>query len=591
MNVSLLRPSSLGMMALLLAGCAGGATPSLAPSSSLLAPSGLSPNNNQGTARIVVHIPKPQRPAHYISPSTQSMTVAIFHGTTQVYAHTFNLLPTSAGCKTVPTGTKCKLNIQLVAGNYNASIATFDAANGAGKRLSQGQGLTFGVVKGKIKTIPLALNGIVAHLLILNAGPDAVYVVALDAGGNYIIGPGSPTYVAARVSGTPVAVITQPTATRPNIVSFAPAGIAPGQETIGITASFPSGINGCAPTGRACTGFVSASYGQTLFVTNYQNKNVLGFSLPLTSNAQAAAYVLPAYYPLVLALDASDDLFVGGYGQPGHLYEFKPPYPTTPSVTNATGINDPYGLAVDSSGAVYSANTKAPGTVSIFNSPYTAAPTVISNGVSFPFATAVDASKNLYVANEGNNTVTVYPPPYTTASPVSVATVSTPYSILVAGTKLYVGEVSAIEVFDITAPLTHASTPAVTLTNGISYVYSMAFDASGNLFASNLLGGVSFFYGTITKYAAPLTNGEAPAITLTQTKAGVSTYSPWGIAFDAAGNLYVVNTVGGVGAGGIVEYLAPITAASTPTYSVATNQFNSPNNLAITKAKSLTITP
>ncbi|HTA40459.1 MAG TPA: hypothetical protein VK760_15345, partial [Candidatus Acidoferrales bacterium] len=311
-----------------------------------------------------------------------------------------------------------------------------------------------------------------------------------------------------------------------------------------------------------------------------------------TSSVQLATHVLNASAPETIGLDASNDLFVGGYNHPGHLYEFKPPYASTPSVTNSTGIADPYGMTIDSNGAVYSANTAGPpGSVSIFNSPYTAAPTVISSGADFPFATALDASKNLYVANNGNSTVTIYPPPYDTASPVSVTTASPPYSILVLGSRLYVGEATAIEVFDLSVPLTHSSLPVATVTNGISYVYAMAFDASGNLFASNLLGGISAHYGTITKYTAPVTSGEAPSITLTQTKTGASTYSPWGIAFDAAGNLYVDNTTGGSNAGGIVEYLAPITAASTPAISLATTQFSTPNNLAITKGNVLTIVP
>jgi hypothetical protein len=589
MKSSTVRALLFGLSALLFVGCASNAT-NLNPPGSSFVPAGLTPKLGPGAARIVVRIPEGTQGTQYISPSTKSMMVVIYHGTTTVYSKKVDLTSSSPGC-TNASPTTCLLTIHLPAASYTASVTTFDAMNGTGKRLSIAEGVAFAVVSGQSTLIPLTLNGVPAGIVVLNKGPNAVYVVARDADGNYILGHGSPTYSAARTSGSTVVAITQPNASHPNLIGFTATGTT-GHETIGVTASFPTGANGCSPTLRGCEnpGAISASYGQTLFVTSYSNNNVLGFTLPLVGSTQNAAYVLNAAAPMTIGLDASNDLFVGGYNHPGHLYEFEPPYASTPNVTNSTGISDPYGMTVDSSGAVYSANTT--GTVSIFSAPYTAAPTVITSGVSVPYATALDASKNLYVVNDGNNTFTIYPPPYTTGSPVSVATASAPYSMKIVGTKLYVGEASAIEVFDVSVPLTQTSTPLATLTNGVSYVYAMALDTSGNLFASNYLGGSPAHYGTITKYAAPLASGEAPAFTLTQTSAGGATYSPWGIAFDAAGNLYVVNTNGGVGvtAGGIVEYLAPITAASAPAVSLATGQFNSPNNLAIT-GNGLTILP
>jgi hypothetical protein len=588
MNSWLLRRSAFGLTALLLAGCAGATSSSLTPTASLPAPSDLTPKTGQGLARIVVRIPQGTTGTQHISPSTKSMTVTVLHGSTTVLSKKFNLMPGSAGCS-AGTPTTCTMPMHLPAASYTLSVSTSDAANGTGKKLSLAQGVPLVITSGQNKIVPLTLNGIPAVIVVLNKGPNAVYVAARDADGNYIVGRGSPTYTAARTSGGTIVTIVQPSVAHPNLIGFTATGTI-GHETIGVTASFPTGANGCVPNERGCEApdAVNASFGQTLFSTNYSNNSVLGFTLPLTGSTQGAAHVLNAVQPQTIAIDASENVFVGGYGKPGHLYEFTPPYASTPSVTNSTGIADPYGMMVDSSGAVYSANTT--GTLSIFNSPYTGAPTVVSSGISVPYASALDASANLYVANEGNKTITVYPPPYTTASPVSVTTASPPYSMLVSGSKLYVGEVSAVEVFDVSVPLTHSSTPVATVTNGISYVYAMAFDPSGNLFVSNYLGG-NPFYGTITKYSAPVTSGEAPSVTLTQTKTAGSTYSPWGIAFDTAGNLYVANTVGGVKAGGIVMYAAPITAASTPAISLVTTQFDTPNNLAVTKANALTIVP
>jgi hypothetical protein len=88
-----------------------------------------------------------------------------------------------------------------------------------------------------------------------------------------------------------------------------------------------------------------------------------------------------------------------------------------------------------------------------------------------------------------------------------------------------------------------------------------------------------------------VTTGEAPSITLVQTNTGGASYYAWGLGFDASGNLYLANTSGGQSAGGLVEYLAPITATSMPAVSIATSQFDTPYFLAITKTKRLEISP
>ncbi len=587
MSCSMLqRWFGLGTTALLLAGCAGGGVPGVTPSSSSLAQPASSEKQERGTARIVVRIPKEKRRGHYLSPATQSMMVAILQGTKPVYKKTINLTPTSTGCSSTLASTTCTLTILLGAGSYTASISTYDATNGTGNELSAAQGVTFKVFRGKSNPIPLTLSGIPSNIAVFSASTNAVYVLAQDPDGDFIVGAGAPTITAAQTAGRALVTIVQPTAAHPNKIAFIPAGATIGAETIGVTASFPKGTDGCAHVGALCTfpSAISVSYTQVLFVSNYNAGNVLGFTIPLTGGTQVPQYTLsPITSPFPISLDASDDLFVATFANPGVFYEFKPPYANAPSVTNSKGIGNPFGMTIDASGAVYVANSA--GSVSAFTSPYTAIPASLTNAVMSPYATAFDSSAYLYVANEGNKTITVYPPPYT-ATPVTVATASAPYALAVSGNKLYVGENSAIEIFDLSSALTNASIPQATLTTGIDEVYSMAFDANGNLFESNN-GSTA---GSVAEFTQPIANGALPSATLAQSTAPGALYGPWGIAFDADGNLYVADVDGGTVGGGILEYAPPFSNSSIPVVTISAPVDN-PYFVAITKSKKLTITP
>jgi hypothetical protein len=112
----------------------------------------------------------------------------------------------------------------------------------------------------------------------------------------------------------------------------------------------------------------------------------------------------------------------------------------------------------------------------------------------------------------------------------------------------------------------------------------MALDATGNLFASNTTGGADLT-GSITKYDTPLTNGEAASFSLVQSSEAAD---PIGIAFDAAGNLYVADNKSG--ASGLVEYPAPVTAATTG-ITVQSSELDRSSFIAITKGNVLVITP
>ena len=288
-----------------------------------------------------------------------------------------------------------------------------------------------------------------------------------------------------------------------------------------------------------------------------------------------------------MALDASGNLWAAGYPS-GPLVEYTPPYTGSAAVSNANGLSTPYGIATAPNGDVFVANAGSPGSVSLYAPPYTSAPVSITNGVSEPYAVAVDANNNLYVGNYGNSLVLEFSPPYTGA-PVSVALSSAPTALLVAGSKLFVGENADVDVF--TLPVNGASTPAVTISSGIADAYGLALDSSNDLFVSNENGGGSST-GTVEEFKAPLSGGESPSATISfPLGSGYTSYAPYGIAFDAAGNLYVSNAEGGSNEGGLLEFSPPFSNTSTPAAGIESSNLNYPYYIEITSPQTLTVTP
>lgn len=75
----------------------------------------------------------------------------------------------------------------------------------------------------------------------------------------------------------------------------------------------------------------------------------------------------------------------------------------------SSGLNAPAALAIDASRNLYVAN-RGNSTVSVFSPGGATLLRTITDGISQPRALAFDRQGNLYVGNKGNGTVTVYPP-------------------------------------------------------------------------------------------------------------------------------------------------------------------------------------
>lgn len=157
-----------------------------------------------GKAKIIVRIPlrKKSRRLHpgYVSPSTESMTVAIQGGTTQ----TFNLTPGSTGCsKNATTGyLTCQEAMVVPSGQQTLTFTLYDRPYAVGNQLSTATTSVL-VAKTGFTPIPITLDGVIASLRVLIGGnpigtipigtPTSmpIEIDAYDADNNLIIPPGN----------------------------------------------------------------------------------------------------------------------------------------------------------------------------------------------------------------------------------------------------------------------------------------------------------------------------------------------------------------------------------------------------------------
>lgn len=158
-----------------------------------------------GQARIILVIPRKKKPGHrmhpeYVSPSTQSMAVAVQGEPTQ----TFNF--TAAQCATNPANgyLTCAVTAFLPTGPQTLTISLYDQKNGQGDLLSTAT-TTVTVLPKTVTPISLTLDGVVTSAKVLIGNPAgatltipegtsttvSVWVDAYDAKGNLIMAPGN----------------------------------------------------------------------------------------------------------------------------------------------------------------------------------------------------------------------------------------------------------------------------------------------------------------------------------------------------------------------------------------------------------------
>ncbi len=249
-----------------LAGCGGGGG-GAAPNPLAPGPAATSP---QASAHVVISIPASTattgRTPAYVSPATQSIAVSVDAGAPTVQ----NLSSSSPNCASAGSAypLNCTVPVSASAGSHTLTFITYDQPFGAGNELSANSiAVTF--VAGQNPAIPVTLAGVPASFQLAPAtaaspssivgSPIAGYqflmgtsakilVVALDADGNYIVGPGAPTIAASLTGVAPGSgiAIAPVAGGNPNLFMLSSTGA--GAATLALSASPTAALAGSALT-------------------------------------------------------------------------------------------------------------------------------------------------------------------------------------------------------------------------------------------------------------------------------------------------------------------------------------------------------
>ncbi|MBV8644531.1 MAG: hypothetical protein JO225_11570 [Candidatus Eremiobacteraeota bacterium] len=543
----------------LLVACGGGAQSALSPA----APNTTAPVPSlTGQARFTITVPKAaassatRRPA-YISPSTQSITVTTSGPT--ILNQTANLTPTSTGCSSTLASTQCVLSLALLPGSYTATITTYDQTGGTGNVLSSGQNVAFTIVAGTANTVALTLSGVPTSYLVattsalvsgsmaggfsiagINQSPQGFIVEALDADGNAIVGPGSPTYAVSVVSGAGWTT-SNPTASKPSVFTVTSPGSGV-PATIKVTASYSDAT--CSLPAAVCsTTFTYANHAQKLFVAQCGSKcagigsdEVLIYAPPYTG---APAVITTAMNgPDALGMDGNANLFVANSGN-NSVVALAPPYTGAPIYNFAT-VLAPDGIAFDADSNLFVSGEN--GQINEYAFPYSSLlQNIVSSSDPMPPA-VLDGTSHLYLSE--NSGITQFAPSQYT---LATAQINLPGS---SGCT----KVSRAGVVYFTLPVAGAAEIAqppyagFTPTDG-NGPFDVTFDSKGNEFTNDADGSIREF--------APSGSQIRTILGSITNFAGTNLFQCQYLTMDAADDLFVMEN----GAGTIAIYQPPYTSA------------------------------
>jgi len=215
----------------------------------------------------------------------------------------------------------------------------------------------------------------------------------------------------------------------------------------------------------------------------------------------------------------------------------------------------------------------------------TAAITGTSTALDFPTGSAFDASGNIYVTNLSNNSVTVYAAgasgdiaPISTISGANTLLNSPEGVVLDSKGNIYVanfgpGGASSGSVTIFSAGANGDVAPLSTITGSntnFGSPFGIALDAEGKIYVTNV-NGVG-----VTVYPAGTNGNVAPTTT-------ISLKSAAGIALDASNNIYVAASPGGGAAASVIVYPAGATSSTAPiaTISGSNTTLINPTGIAV----------
>ncbi len=252
--------------------------------------------------------------------------------------------------------------------------------------------------------------------------------------------------------------------------------------------------------------------------------------------------------------------------------------------TVGSGFSNPHGVAVDASGNVFVADqtSNAVKEIVAVNGQVSASSTVktVGSGFNQPYGVAVDASGNIFVADSGNNAVkeivanssgqvsassTVKTVGSGFNDPTGVA-VDTSGDVFVANS----GTNAVKEIVANSSGQVSASSTVITVGSGFSEPQGVAVDAGGDVFVADT------FNSAVKEIVA--VNGQVSASSTVKT-VGSGFFFPGGVALDASGDVFVANS----GTNAVKEIVANSSGQVSASSTVKTvgSGFSRPTGVAV----------
>jgi Beta-propeller repeat len=553
-----------------------------------------------------------------------------------------------------PVGVARDLSGNIYVANDNTSSVTIYAAGGSGN--SAPTATIAGANTGLINITGIAVdsqgNIYVANPGSLTGGSDSITVFAAGSNGNI-----SPIAV---ITGTATG-LAYPTAltldSNRNIYVANAGSQIGGVDTITV---YPAGSNGNVQPSLTISGAntellvpwgIAVDSSQNIYVANDgssvgQLDSVTVFPAGSNGNAQPSATISGANTgldsPGGIAVDSDENIYVTndgalfGNSDDITVYASGSNGNATPSETLLSlGLGYPLGIVVDSGGNLYVANDgSTEGSVDAItvyppNNPVPRETIGLDTALDVPAGIALDLSGNIYVTNDGGlggglDSVNIYPPGSYANAPLSAAIVGAntglaqPFGVTYSGGNLYVANsvggpdgLGSVTIYP--SGSNGNATPSATISGnsttddtGLNSPSGIALDAHGNIYVANAYGGPDGV-GSITIY--PLgSNGDVTPMAIISDNPNcapcdkTTLNSPYGVALDFSGNIYVANSTGGADGNGSVTVYPPLGTSTgvlneAPSSTIAGKSstddntgFNSPGGIALDATAKIYIT-